>query len=72
MKKDNICENQHTHTQDESILQCQVRNELFEGKRPSCKSICDWELPLYGKLEPETQETGALLGNQDMAPRYHL
>lgn len=31
--------------------QSQVRNELFEGRRPSCKSICDWQLPLYGKLE---------------------
>lgn len=31
--------------------QSQVRNELFEGRRPSCRSICDWKLPLYGKLE---------------------
>ena len=25
----------------------QVRNELFEGRRPSCRSICDWKLPLF-------------------------
>ena len=32
---------------EENPHRCQVRNELFEGRRPSCRSICDWKLPLF-------------------------
>ncbi|CAK9004364.1 unnamed protein product [Durusdinium trenchii] len=31
--------------------QSQVRNELFDGRRPNFKSMPDWQLPLHGKLE---------------------
>ncbi|CAJ1409660.1 unnamed protein product [Effrenium voratum] len=31
--------------------QSQVRNELYEGRKPCFRSLGDWELPLQGRLE---------------------